>query len=86
MSYETAIRMAPDFVSGYINLAYALQLQNRYKQAWSILCAAITIDPSRWESYEGRAIIHMLLKNNYAALYDIAKALVSTIILLFYLY
>lgn len=73
--YERLIHYRPCFTEPWINLAYIAQMEDNYKQAWSLFSSAIQINPNCAAALEGRAVIHFLQRNTFAAQVDIQKAL-----------
>jgi tetratricopeptide (TPR) repeat protein len=77
--YIRVLHVDPRRKEALINIAYAFQQQGFYKRAWRMFNQAIAIDESCHEAYEGRAIVHLTMKNLLGALNDMTKAIVRTL-------
>ena len=84
-----ALHLDPRCSKALINIGYAYQQESFPKrvskliirtylihEAWSIFSQMIAVDPICHEAYEGRAHIHLEMKNTFGALMDISKAIV----------
>ena len=69
--------MYPSCTEALVNIAYTLQTENRPYKAWNVFSLALAIDPRCTSALEGRAIIHMSMKNYLAAMTDMARAIVK---------
>ncbi|KAJ1567925.1 cytochrome c oxidase subunit 1, partial [Nowakowskiella sp. JEL0078] len=72
--YSRVIKMYPLCTEAYANMAYTMQMESRNKRAWHLFTVALTIDSKSSLAFEGRAMVHFSMKNYFAALVDICKA------------
>lgn len=77
--YLRALHWQPTCLQALINIGYSFQIENLYKRAWNIFSYILTINPQYHAAYEGRAIIHLAMKNIYGSLLDMSKAIVNAI-------
>lgn len=75
--YLRALHIKPTCLQSLINIGYTFQIENLYKRAWNVFTFILAINPKYHAAYEGRAIIHLAMKNAYGALMDISKAIVK---------
>ncbi|KAJ3032763.1 cytochrome c oxidase subunit 1, partial [Rhizophlyctis rosea] len=75
MDYGRVIHMYPRCTEAYVNMAYTLQMEGRYKKAWEILTMALAVDPLCTPALEGRSVIHFAMNNPFGALIDIRRAI-----------
>lgn len=80
--YLRVVHLKPTCLQALINIGYTFQVENLYKRAWNAFTYILAINPQFHAAYEGRAIIHLAMKNTYAALLDISKAIVKAFIIL----
>ncbi|ELT94016.1 hypothetical protein CAPTEDRAFT_222812 [Capitella teleta] len=69
--YERVLRVDPVCLPARVNLAYNLQVQGKFQQAWHQFNATITLNPRYQPALEGRAIINLQMSNMFAAFQDI---------------
>ena len=74
--YIKALHLKPSCLQALTNIGYTYQMDNLYKRAWNIFSFVLAINPEYHSAYEGRAIIHLAMKNTYGALLDVSKAIV----------
>ena len=73
--YQRALHLQPRCSMAYVNMAYTMQMEGRYKKAWGLFSAGIALDQRSTAALEGRAIISLTTKNFFGAVIDISKAL-----------
>ena len=73
--YQRAIRVDPTLMTGYVNLAYSLQCEGEFQDAWNILTTALRVNPKAKDVLEARAIVNLQMSNFSGALKDISKAI-----------
>lgn len=73
--YQRAIRVDPTLMTGYINLAYSLQCEGQFQDAWNILTAALRVNPNARGVLEARAIVNLQMSNFTGALKDMSNAI-----------
>ena len=72
-----ALHLDPTCVIARINLAFLLQFEGKYAQAWCHLTNALEFDPTNPRALEARAIICLQMKDMFAATLDIDRAIKS---------
>jgi tetratricopeptide (TPR) repeat protein len=75
--YQRVIHVDPRSYKAFINIAFSYQAEGNFKRAWSVFTTLISMDSGNSEAYEGRAIVHLSMKNIAGALIDIGKAIVN---------
>ncbi|KAI6655874.1 hypothetical protein LOD99_1608 [Oopsacas minuta] len=70
-----AIHLNPTCVVARINLAFLLQFEGKFAQAWRHLTNALESDPNNPCALEGKAIICLQMKDTFAATLDIDRAI-----------
>lgn len=75
--YQRAIRMDPRCISAYVNLAYSLQCDGRFMDAWNVVSSALRINKRSQMALECRAIINLQMLNFRGALSDLCAAIGS---------
>ena len=70
-----AIHLDPTCTIARINLAFLLQFEGKYAQAWRQLTNALESDPNNPHALEARAIICLQMQDTFAATLDIDRAL-----------
>ncbi|KAK5670739.1 hypothetical protein QVD99_002513 [Batrachochytrium dendrobatidis] len=73
--YSKVIHMFPLCAEAYVNIAYTMQTEGRPQESWNFFSTALKIDPQCTAALEGRSIMHLTMKNAFAALVDITKAI-----------
>ncbi|KAI8923467.1 hypothetical protein BC831DRAFT_470816 [Entophlyctis helioformis] len=73
--YARVIHMYPRCAEAYVNVAYTMQTESRPRKAWTIFSIALTMDRQCTAALEGRAIVHLAIKNPFAAMVDITRAI-----------
>nr|KAJ3422198.1 cytochrome c oxidase subunit 1 [Polyrhizophydium stewartii] len=73
--YARVIHMYPRCAEAYVNIAYSMQTEGKPLKAWEIFTIALIIDKHCTAALEGRAIVHLTMKNAFAALIDITRAI-----------
>ncbi|KAI9332143.1 hypothetical protein DFJ73DRAFT_64411 [Zopfochytrium polystomum] len=73
--YARVLHADPKCTEAYINMGYAMQSEGFYQKAWSLFTMAIATDPRCTSALEGRAVVHLTMKNCFGALVDISKAI-----------
>ena len=58
-----------------VNLAFLLQQEGKFQEAWDNLTIALDIDGMYGPALEARAIINLQMKNFFGAVLDLTKAL-----------
>ncbi|KAI8804058.1 hypothetical protein BJ742DRAFT_826275 [Cladochytrium replicatum] len=72
--YSRVVHMYPRCTAAYVNMAYTMQTEGRYKWAWQIFTLALAHDSVCTPALEGRSIVHFAMGNYFGALVDISKA------------
>ena len=72
--YQRAIRASPTDTVGYVNLAYSLQCEGWFQNAWSVLTMALRMNPKDAAVLEARSIVSLQMTDFSAALKDISIA------------
>ena len=70
-----AIHLDPTCTIARVNLAFLLQFEGKYTQAWGHLTNALESDPHNPEALEARAVISLQMQDTFAATLDIDRAL-----------
>ena len=70
-----ALHLDPTCVIARINLAFLLQFEGKYAQAWCHLTNVLESDPTNPHALEARAIICLQMKDTFAATLDIDRAI-----------
>jgi tetratricopeptide (TPR) repeat protein len=73
--YQRAIRVDPTLMTGYINLAYSLQCEGQFQDAFNVLSSALRLNPKACGVLEARSIVNLQMSNFGGALKDISKAI-----------
>lgn len=68
--------MFPRCSQALVNIGYILQSEKKFKKALHVFHAAQEVDPAYAATFEAKGILHLILRNNFAALIDISKATV----------
>lgn len=72
---ERAIRLHPDFVGGYGNLAFRHASKGRYKEAMALYNKVLELDPNEALAYNNRGFVKYKTGDLKGALQDINKSL-----------
>ena len=75
--YARVIHFYPQCADAYVNIAYTMQTEGLFKDAWKEFSMALAIDSKCVAALEGRAMICLAMNNPFAASLDISKAIVS---------
>ncbi|XP_055464683.1 tetratricopeptide repeat protein 6 [Psammomys obesus] len=70
-----ALRFDPSSSKARISLGYNLQAQGKFQKAWNHFTIALEADPKSYLAYEGRAVVCLQMRNNFAAMQDINAAI-----------
>ncbi|KAK3699161.1 hypothetical protein QZH41_011884 [Actinostola sp. cb2023] len=73
--YLKALHIDPQCLSARVNLAYNLQVEGKYRDAWDQFSAAIAIDATCQPALEGRAVVNLQMTNTFGALVDLNDAI-----------
>ncbi|KAJ3058050.1 cytochrome c oxidase subunit 1, partial [Quaeritorhiza haematococci] len=73
--YAKVIHMYPTCIEAHINIAYTMQIEGRYKKAWSIFGSVLAVDPKSTVAWEGRSAVNFHMGEYFGALLDISKAI-----------
>ncbi|KAL7749136.1 hypothetical protein RI367_005541 [Sorochytrium milnesiophthora] len=72
--YLRVLHISPKCVEAYVCMGNLMHRASKLKQAWEFFSAALAIDPRNTAALQGRAIIHVLTKNYFAAMLDMNTA------------
>ncbi|XP_014647570.1 PREDICTED: tetratricopeptide repeat protein 6 [Ceratotherium simum simum] len=70
-----ALHFNPTSAKARISLGYNLQAQGKFQKAWNHFTIAIEVDPKSYLAYEGRAVVCLQMRDNFAAIQDINAAI-----------
>ncbi|XP_058396672.1 tetratricopeptide repeat protein 6 isoform X2 [Diceros bicornis minor] len=70
-----ALHFNPMSAKARISLGYNLQAQGKFQKAWNHFTIAIEVDPKSYLAYEGRAVVCLQMRDNFAAIQDINAAI-----------
>ena len=69
------LELNSSYLPARVNLAFLLQAEGRFKQAWDELTRVLKYNSNFAPALEARAIISLQMGNNFGALLDVNSAL-----------
>lgn len=75
MDYLHALELDPNYLPARVNLAFLLQTEGKFQEAWNELTIVLKADQWHMSAREARAVISLQMGNLFGALLDINAAI-----------